>query len=173
MDNKQRFMDMHSAVLDTEFNLFCEEADSHALEFIPDCERKTILTHVVNTQVVAISSMYELQKAALKSIELSQKEAIDIVSQKVNEDNIFTAQGVDGSDAYRFMNNTLKMNRSVALAAYTNNSEVQKHFPKALKEQLEGKDIGKALKSMVLSDKISDDFFKSANSKKKISSIHI
>lgn len=171
MDNKQRFIDMHSKILDTEFNLFCEESDFHALEFVPDSERKTVLNNVVNTQIVAISSMYELQKSSLKNIELTPKEAIEIVSKKLNEDNVFSAEGIDGSDAYRFMNNSLKMNRSVALAAYNNNPDVQKHFPKVLKEQLEGKDIGKALKSMVLSDKLSDDFFKSANNKKKVSNM--
>lgn len=162
MDNKKRFLDMHSSVLDSEFNLFCEEADSHSLEFIEDCERKTILTSVVNTQIEAISTMYELQKSALKAIELTPQEAVEIVSQKMKEDDVFSAQGVDGSDCYRFMNNELKMNRKVALAAYENNSSVARHFPKALQEQLKGKDIGKTLKSMALSDDLDKMFYKSS-----------
>lgn len=153
MTRKEQFIDGYKKALDSEFDLFSAQASQHHFEAsgkVSPTEDKRLQESVNKEQ-----SRFDGIKADLKGIELTPKEAVEVIKTK-QEGQFFGLDDINGADCYRFMSTELKQNKQVALEAYKADPNTQKHFPPSIKERVEGKNVEQILGQMAALEKIQE-----------------
>lgn len=153
MNRKEQFIEGYKKALDSEFDLFSAQASQHHFEAsgkVSPTEEKR-LQESVNKEQARLNEI----KADLKGIQLTPKEAIEVIQTK-QEGQFFGLDDINGADCYRFMNLETKQNKQVALEAYKADPNTQKHFPPSIKERVEGKNVEQVLGQMAALEKLQE-----------------
>lgn len=153
MNRKEQFIEGYKKALDSEFDLFSAQASQHHFEAsgkISPTEEKRLQESVNKEQ-----ARFDGIKADLKGIDLTPKEAIEVIKTK-QEGQFFGLDDINGADCYRFMNLETKQNKQVALEAYKADPNTQKHFPPSIKERVEGKNVEQVLGQMAAMEKLKE-----------------
>ena len=152
MDKKtQKFIEDYKKTIDTEYKLFDAEFQRFAYEGEPQ-SRKVV--EKLDQDVKDLQWVFKAQKSNLASYDLTPAQAKEILQQKPQEAHIFEANGIHGSDCYRFFNRELRSNPEVALEAVKQDPNSAKHLPEQLKERLQGPNPEASLQAMCYADKL-------------------
>lgn len=142
----KEFISDYKKATDKEFEIFL--AKSNVNSCIKDGFPEDALVEV-KEDIISMEKSFMAERQKLASYQLSPQQAISILKQSEKTDNnTLDLNAIDGADCYRFMNKAIQANPEVAHTAWKQDNRLEKHFPTALKERMEGHQAKQVFESM-------------------------